>query len=256
MIIQDKVVLVTGSAGGLGKAIAHRFGKAGAKIILSDIQKDKLEETKKSFESEKIQVESFVADISKEKDCEDLIAHAVKSFGSLDVAVLNAGILRDGLLLKVDKETGKVKDKMSLGQWQSVIDVNLTGVFLTGREAATQMVNQKTGGVIIPIASISMHGNAGQSNYSAAKAGVGALTVVWSKELAKFKIRVCGIAPGFIATEMVLKDMNAEALEKWKKTIPVGRLGEPDEIASTAEFIVSNDLMTGVVIEASGGVRI
>ncbi len=158
-------------------------------------------------------------------------------------------------MIRTDKDTGAVKAKMSIEQWQSVIDVNLTGVFLTAREAASIMAIQKSG-VIIPIASVAMHGNSGQTNYSAAKAGVAAMTVTWSKELSRYGIRVAGIAPGFIGTEMVLKDMNAEALEKWKKIIPVGRLGEPDEIASTAQFIIENDLVTGVILEISGGVRI
>lgn len=255
MNLKDKTVVVTGSAGGLGKAMAQRFGKQGSKIVLSDIQDDKLQETVAEFKKEGIQTIGIQANVAKEEDAIRLMETAKKEFGSIDVAILNAGILRDGLLIRADRETGAVKAKMSLEQWQSVIDVNLTGVFLTGREAAAVMAEQKSG-VIIPIASIAMHGNSGQTNYSAAKAGVAAMTVSWSKELARFGIRVAGIAPGFIGTEMVLKDMNAESLEKWKKIIPVGRLGEPDEIASTAQFIAENDLITGVILEISGGVRI
>ncbi|GBF48871.1 3-ketoacyl-ACP reductase [Leptospira ryugenii] len=255
MEIKGSSILVTGSAGGLGKAMAHRLGKLGAKITLSDIQADKLNETVEAFQKEGIETQGIVANVAKEEDSIRLIESVKSKFGSLDVAILNAGILRDGLLIRIDKETGKVKGKMGIDQWQSVIDVNLTGVFLTGREAAAVMAEQKRG-LIIPIASIAMHGNSGQTNYSAAKAGVAAMTVTWSKELAKFGIRVSGIAPGFIGTEMVLKDMNPEALEKWKSIIPVGRLGEPEEIAQTAQFIIENDLVTGVVLEISGGVRI
>ena len=255
MELKGLSVLVTGSAGGLGKSMAHRLGKQGAKIILSDIQKEKLDATVSEFQKEGIETIGIVANVAREEDSVRLIAESVSKFGTLDVAILNAGILRDGLLIRVDKETGKVKAKMGIDQWQSVIDVNLTGVFLTAREAAAHMAEQKKG-VIIPIASIAMHGNSGQTNYSAAKAGVAAMTVTWSKELSRFGIRVAGIAPGFIGTEMVLKDMNPEALEKWKSVIPVGRLGEPDEIAQTAQFIIENDLVTGVVLEISGGVRI
>jgi 3-oxoacyl-[acyl-carrier protein] reductase len=255
MILKDKTIVITGSAGGLGKAMAHRLGKQGANIVLSDIQNDKLQETVDEFKKEGIKTIGIQANVSKEDDATKLMEGAKKEFGSLDVAILNAGILRDGLLIRTDKETGALKAKMSIEQWQSVIDVNLTGVFLTAREAASIMAVQKSG-VIIPIASVAMHGNSGQTNYSAAKAGVAAMTVTWSKELARYGIRVAGIAPGFIGTEMVLKDMNAEALEKWKKIIPVGRLGEPDEIASTAQFIIENDLITGVILEISGGVRI
>ena len=255
MILKDKTVVVTGSAGGLGKAMAHRLGKQGANIVLSDIQNEKLQETVEEFKKDGIKTIGIQANVSQEEDATKLMEGAKKEFGSLDVAILNAGILRDGLLIRTDKETGQIKSKMSIEQWQSVIDVNLTGVFLTAREAASVMAGQKSG-VIIPIASVAMHGNAGQTNYSAAKAGVAAMTVTWSKELSRYGIRVAGIAPGFIGTEMVLKDMNNEALEKWKKIIPVGQLGEPDEIASTAQFIIENDLITGVVLEISGGVRI
>jgi 3-oxoacyl-[acyl-carrier protein] reductase len=158
--------------------------------------------------------------------------------------------------VKVDKATGKVADKLSLKQWQMVIDVNLTGVFLTGREAAIRMIERGNGGVIIPMSSIARHGNMGQTNYSAAKAGVASMTVAWSKELARYKIRVAAIAPGFIETPMVMRDMKQEALDKWKQTIPVGRLGKPEEIAHTALYICENDIVTGVTIEVSGGIRI
>ncbi len=255
MEIKGASILITGSAGGLGKAMALRLGKLGANIILSDIQQEKLNETVVEFEKQGIPTIGIPANVAREEESVRLIQLAKEKWGRLDVAVLNAGILRDGLLIRVDKETGKVKAKMGIDQWQSVIDVNLTGVFLTGREAAACMAEQKSG-VIIPIASIAMHGNSGQTNYSAAKAGVAAMTVTWSKELARYGIRVAGIAPGFIGTEMVLKDMNPEALEKWKSIIPIGRLGEPDEIAQTTQFIIENDLITGVILEISGGVRI
>jgi len=253
--VSGSVVLITGGASGLGKAMALHLGKKGAKIALSDIQNDKLNATIQELNHLGIEAKGFLTNVAVEEQCVRLVGEIDKSFGALDVAILNAGILRDGLLVRVDKETGKAKGKMSLEQWQSVIDVNLTGVFLTGREAASYMVEKKKG-LILPIASIAMHGNLGQSNYSAAKAGVAALTVTWSKELAKYGIRVSGIAPGFIATEMVLKDMNPEALQKWKSQIPIGRLGEPEEIALTAEFLIENELFTGVVLEASGGIRI
>ncbi|TGK05567.1 SDR family oxidoreductase [Leptospira langatensis] len=256
MEITNKTAVVTGSAGGLGKEMAIHFAKLGANIVLSDISGEKLEIAKKEIEALGAKVIAVQTDVSKEKDAEKLMQDAVSAFGSVDIAVLNAGILRDGLLIKADKQTGKVASKLSLAEWQSVIDVNLTGVFLTGREAAVQMVNHGTKGVIIPIASVSMHGNPGQTNYSAAKAGVAAMTRLWAKELSRYGIRVAGIAPGFIATEMVMKDMNPEALKKWEAQIPIGRLGRPDEIASTAVFIAQNDLVDGVVLEISGGVKI
>lgn len=236
--------------------MAEKFAKLGANIVLSDVSEERLAAALKDIQALGAKVIAVKTDVSKEADAEKLMAEAVSAFGSVDIAVLNAGILRDGLLIKADKQTGKVASKLSLSDWQSVIDVNLTGVFLTGREAAVQMVNQGTKGVIIPIASVSMHGNPGQTNYSAAKAGVAAMTKLWAKELSRYGIRVAGIAPGFIATEMVMKDMNPEALKKWEAQIPIGRLGKPDEIASTAVFIAENELVDGVVLEISGGVKI
>jgi 3-oxoacyl-[acyl-carrier protein] reductase len=144
---------------------------------------------------------------------------------------------------------------MSLQEWQSVIDVNLTGVFLCGREAATKMIENNTQGVIINIASLSKAGNMGQTNYSAAKAGVDAMTVTWAKELSRYGIRTGGIAPGFIATEMVA-GMKPEALEKLSAGIPLKRLGKPEEIGITAQYIIENDYFNGRTIEMDGGMRI
>ena len=146
-----------------------------------------------------------------ENDVVNVFDRVVGDFGRLDAAIANAGILRDGLLIKA--KDGEITGKMSLAQWQAVIDVNLTGVFLCGREAAERMVRAGNGGCIINISSISREGNFGQSNYSAAKAGVAALTVVWAKELARHGIRVNAIAPGFVKTEMVAS-MKPEMLEK------------------------------------------
>ena len=256
MDLKGKVALVTGSGGGLGRAMITAFAGRGARVVVSDINTGLVEATVSALKKDGHEVLGKVCDVSKEKSVEELYAAIGERFGPVDVAVLNAGILRDGLLIRVNRQNGRLKGKMSLEQWQSVIDVNLTGVFLTGREAAAQMAESQKGGVIIPIASVAMHGNPGQTNYSAAKAGVAAMTKLWAQELSRFQIRVAGIAPGFIATEMVLKDMNQQALDAWKEKIPIGRLGEPHEIADTALFITENDLVTGVVLEISGGIKI
>jgi 3-oxoacyl-[acyl-carrier protein] reductase len=177
----------------------------------------------------------------------------VKEFGSLDILINNAGIIRDALLVKAKE--GAVVSKMSLAQWQAVIDVNLTGVFLCGREAAERMIKAGKGGVIVNISSISRHGNAGQTNYSAAKAGVMAMAVVWAKELARFNIRAAAIAPGFIETDIV-STMRPEMLEKTLRSVPLQRAGTPDEVAGAAQFIVENDFVTGRCIDLDGGMRI
>jgi 3-oxoacyl-[acyl-carrier protein] reductase len=155
----------------------------------------------------------------------------------------------------VKVKDGQVEKRMELSQWQSVIDVNLTGVFLCGREASTQMIKNGDQGAIINIASISRAGNMGQSNYSAAKAGVSALVPVWAKELARYGIRCMGIAPGFIETEMTAS-MKPEALEKMTAGIPLKRMGKPEEIASAAAFIFENDYMSGRMIEVDGALRL
>lgn len=253
MNIKDKVVIVTGGAAGIGLETARMFCQCEAKVAILDMNQESLDAAVQELGRGVLAVQCNVAD---EASVEKAFDQVVEHFGGIDAAVLNAGILRDGLLIKVDRETGALKGTMSLAQWQSVIDVNLTGVFLTGRAAAARMVQGKRKGVIIPISSISRHGNAGQSNYSAAKAGVAALCNVWGKELARYGIRVAGVAPGFIGTAMVLKDMKPEALEKIEKMIPIGRLGRPEEIAHAIRFVVENDMMTATMLEPSGGLNL
>ncbi len=177
----------------------------------------------------------------------------VADFRRFDVLVNNAGITRDALLVKA--QDGAIHSKMSLAQWQAVMDVNLTGVFLCGREGAERMIQVGNGGLIINISSISREGNPGQTNYSAAKAGVAAMTVVWAKELARYGIRSAAIAPGFCATE-ILSAMKPEMVDRVKAAVPLHRLGEPAEIAATAVFIAENDFVTGRVLEVDGGLRL
>jgi 3-oxoacyl-[acyl-carrier protein] reductase len=173
--------------------------------------------------------------------------------GRLDVLVNNAGIIKDAMLVKVKDEA--VVGKMTLAQWQAVVDVNLTGVFLCGREAAERMIKLGQGGVIVNISSISKAGNAGQTNYSAAKAGVAAMAVTWAKELARFGIRAASIAPGFTRTDS-LSGMPPEMLDKMTAPIPLKRLGLPEEIARTVLFIAENDYVNGRCLEIDGGLRL
>ena len=149
---------------------------------------------------------------------------------------------------------GVLQDKMSLSQWRSVIDVNLTGTFLCGREAAVAMAQAGNGGVIINISSIAKAGNIGQSNYSATKAGVASLVTCWSRELARFGIRVAGIAPGVISTDMT-DSIKPEGMERLLKMVPAGRLGDRQELAHAALFIIENDYMNGRIVELDGGLR-
>ena len=256
MELEGKTAVITGGASGIGLAMAELFAGKGARVVMADVNREGLEQAEQKIREAGGEVKGIACNVTVESEVESLMSEAVETYGGIDIAVLNAGILRDGRLIKCDRETKQPVRKMGLEQWQSVIDVNLTGVFLTGREAAWHMIKQGRGGIIIPISSVSRAGNFGQSNYSAAKAGVAALTVVWSKELSRYRIRVAGIAPGFIATPMVLKNMKPEALEKWEKQIPIRRLGRPEEIAHAALFIIECDLVTGVILEPDGGIRI
>jgi 3-oxoacyl-[acyl-carrier protein] reductase len=198
-------------------------------------------------------VKAYGANVAKEDEVIALFDQVVADFGALDGLVNNAGITRDGLLIKY--KDGELISKMSLANWQAVIDVNLTGVFLCGREAAERMIKLGSKGVIINISSISRAGNMGQTNYSAAKAGVEAMAVAWAKELSRYGIRAASVAPGFINTEMV-QSMKPEALAKLSAGIPLKRTGEPDEIAHTVEFILENDYVSGRCFEIDGGLRL
>ena len=253
MDLRGKTILITGAGRGLGAAMAKRLADRGANLALLDLEEAGMVDVSDACRSLGVRVETYGANVAVERDVVGTFNRVVADFGQLDGSIANAGILRDGLLVKA--KDGEVAGKLSLEQWQAVIDVNLTGVFLCGREAAEHMIRQKTGGCIVNISSVSRAGNFGQSNYSAAKAGVAALTVVWAKELARHEIRVNASAPGFIKTEMVAS-MKPEILEKMAAQIPAQRLGEPDEIAATAEFIFANDYLNGRILEIDGGQRL
>tara|TARA_B100001250_G_scaffold207127_1_gene177824 strand:- start:13883 stop:14641 length:759 start_codon:yes stop_codon:yes gene_type:complete len=250
--INNKVFVITGAGRGLGAAIAKGLASKGASLALVDINQANLELTSKVCKKYDSKITTYLNDISIEDDVIKLFNMVIDDHGRLDGLVNNAGILRDGLLVK--SEGKKIINKMSLDDWQSVINVNLTGVFLCGREAAQHMIKIGSNGCIINISSISRRGNFGQTNYSAAKAGVAALTKVWAKELAKYNIRTNAIAPGFVNTEMV-KNMRPEILEKGIKKVPLRRLCNPEEIAHTSIYIAENDYLNGAIIEVDGGPR-
>ncbi len=253
MQLSKKVVAITGAGRGIGRAIALAFAEHGADIAALDLDAASASETCALCEAKGVRARSFVTDVTDERQVVRSLDAAVADLRRLDVLVNNAGITRDALLVKA--KDGAIHSKMSLAQWQAVLDVNLTGVFLCGREGAERMIQLGHGGVIINISSISREGNPGQTNYSAAKAGVAAMTVVWAKELARYGIRSAAIAPGFCATE-ILAAMKPEMVARVKAAVPLRRLGEPAEIAATAVFIAENDFVTGRVIEVDGGLRL
>lgn len=253
MDIKSKTIVITGAARGLGAAMARRLAAHGAVLALVDLKADDLAPIAGECEKLGARVHRYGANVAREADVVALFDRIVADTGAVHALVNNAGITRDALLIKFKE--GKVEAKMSLDQWQQVMDVNLTGVFLCGREAAERMITKGNPGVIINISSISRAGNAGQTNYSAAKAGVAAMAVTWAKELARYGIRAASVAPGFINTEMVAA-MKPEAREKLTSGIPAKRMGEPDEIARTVEFILQNDYVSGRCFEIDGALRL
>lgn len=253
MELKDKVVVITGGGRGLGRAMAVHFAQKGAKLALVDLSEDNLNETKGLCEEAGCETKTYTANVANEDEVVALFDSIVQDFGTIHGLINNAGITRDALFIKA--KDGQITKKMSMEQWQQVIDVNLTGTFLCGREAACKMIEQGTQGVLINISSLSRAGNMGQTNYSATKAGVESMAVVWAKELSRYGIRAASIAPGFIATEMVM-GMKPEAREKVAASIPAKRLGEPNEIAMTAAFIFENDYVTGRCFEIDGGLRV
>ena len=252
MDIKGKTIVITGAARGLGAAMARRLAAQGAHLALCDLKKDSLDATAADCRAAGAEVRCYSANVSVESDVEAFMDAVASDCGALDVLINNAGITRDGLLMKY--KDGELLGKMSLENWQAVLDVNLTGPFLCAREAAVRMARFGAGGVIINISSLSRAGNFGQSNYSATKAGVAALTVLWAQELARHGIRTAAIAPGLINTEMVAS-MKPEARDRLAAMVPAKRLGEPDEVAKTAQFILENDYISGRVIDLDGGLR-
>ena len=242
--------MITGAGRGIGRALAERLGRDGGHIALLDVNAEDLRATRQALEAAGIVARDYTVDVATEAAVIQAMDAVVRDFGRLDVLVNNAGIIRDALLIKAKE--GVIAGKMSLAQWRAVLDVNLTGVFLCGREAAERMIKLGHGGVIINISSVSRHGNVGQSNYSAAKAGVAALAVVWAKELARHGIRAAAIAPGGVRTE-ILSTMRPEMLEKLIAPVPLKRLAEPAEIADAAAFVIENEFFTGRCLDIDGG---
>jgi 3-oxoacyl-[acyl-carrier protein] reductase len=244
-------ILVTGGARGLGRRFVLDLAAAGARVGACDREETGLEDLRQQAAASGVDVWTSSADVTSEADVERLFSDFVATHGGIDAVVNNAGITRDALLVKV--KDGQV-ERMSLQAWQQVIDVNLTGVFLCAREAATHMVKQGEGGVIVSISSISRGGNVGQTNYTATKAGVAAMTVTWAKELARHGIRVAAVAPGYVATEMT-EAIREDIRERIIKQIPLGRMAAMEEISHAVRFILENEYVSGRTIEVDGALR-
>jgi len=235
----DKVVLITGASGGIGKAIAKKFAQAEAKVALNDIIP--AEEALKALAQE-LGGKYFLADVSKFEEVEKMVQDIQKEFGRLDILVNNAGITQDRTLAKMTKE-----------EWQRVIDIDLTGVFNCTKVALPLIIANQ--GKIISISSlVGQRGNFGQTNYAAAKAGIIGFTKALSKEVGRFGVTVNAIAPGFIETRLT-ENLPPELKETIKKFTPLGRFGKPEEVASLIFFLASEEanFITGTVVNIDGG---
>lgn len=244
MKLDELKIIVTGGASGMGAHFARRLAEAGAQVAAGDVNEGLLKELPKGIHTRKL-------DVSNEADCESFVQWAHKEMGGLNGLINNAGILRDGLLVKKDRETGAIK-KMSAADWNAVIGVNLTGATFMVREAAAKMAETNSPGVIVNMSSIARHGNRGQSNYVAAKAALAANTLTWSREFAPFGIRVGAIAPGMIETPMT-QGMNQKARDALVARIPVARIGVPEDIWIAVKFVLECDYFDGRTIDVDGG---
>lgn len=237
--------LVTGAASGMGFHFAKRLKELGGEVAACDVNEAGLAELPAGIHRRKV-------DVSSSSECAALAKWAADAMGGLNVIVSNAGILRDGLLVKKNRETGEVTT-MSDEQWNAVINVNLSGATFVVREGVAEMVrrNQKPG-VVIAMSSVARHGNRGQSNYVSAKAALAANAVTWCREFAPFGIRAVAVAPGMVETPMT-RGMNQKARDAIVATIPVGRIGEPEDLFKAVRFAIECDYVNGFCIDVDGG---
>lgn len=252
MKLEDLKIVISGGAQGMGRHFAVRLAEAGAKVTVGDVNEEGLRETEAAGKGKPGAIFARKVDVSDEADVASFVAFAREKMGGLNGLVNNAGILRDGLLVKKDRETGAIKT-LSKAQWDQVIAVNLTGATLLTRDvvAAVAESGQK-GGVVVNISSIARHGNRGQSNYTAAKSALAANTVTWSREFAPFGVRVGAVAPGMIETPMT-QGMNQKARDALVASIPVGRIGVPEDIWLAVKFVLECDYFNGRTIDVDGG---
>ena len=252
MKLSDLKIIVTGAAQGMGAHFATRLAEAGAQVAAGDVREDGLAALAEATQGLPGKVHTRRLDVSSEADVGGFVDWAHGAMGGLNGLINNAGILRDGLLVKKDKATGAVV-KLSKEQWDAVIGVNLTGASLMVRDVVAKMVEtEQRPGVIVNMSSIARHGNRGQSNYSAAKAALAANTVTWMKEFGPYGIRVGAVAPGMIETPMT-QGMHQKARDALVASIPVGRIGLPEDIWVAVKFVLECDYFNGRTIDVDGG---
>ena len=256
MQLKNSVIVITGAASGIGEAAAIALAAAGASIVLGDMNEEGLNAVTQKIIASGGKAAATVLNVTDEASVQAFMDFAIAQFGSINVVLACAGIIRDSFLVTPDRETGKVKKFMTTDQFKQVIDVNMTGVFITLREAVIRMVDNRWEGVLIPLSSINKSGELGQLNYASTKASI----ALWPKILAgEFhargikNIRVAAIAPGYVETP-ILSSIKPEVLQGIINEIPLGRLVKTDEIIATIKFIVENNAIHGTTLEVSGGI--
>jgi 3-oxoacyl-[acyl-carrier protein] reductase len=246
--MKDRVCLITGGAAGIGKATAIRFAEEGAKVVICDLNENDGKQV-----ADEIGGKFYKVNVADRQEVQGWIDDVVKEFGRIDVLINNAGVLRDGLFVKV--KDGELVKQMSEEDWDLVINVNLKGTFNCAQAVSPTMINQG-GGVILNASSVvGVDGNFGQTNYVATKAGVIGMTKVWARELGRHNIRVNAVAPGFILTEMV-QQMPEKVLEGMVSHTPLGRMGQPVDIANAYLFLASDEasFVSGMVMKVDGAI--
>jgi 3-oxoacyl-[acyl-carrier protein] reductase len=244
--LDGKISLITGAAQGIGLATALKFAQEGAVVIVCDVRQNAVDEAVKQCEALGAQAVGFVVDVTQRAMVDAVVAQVLARFGRIDVLVNNAGITQDARL-----------QKMTLEQFDRVIDVNLRGVFHCAQAVADAMVAQGSGVILNASSVVGVYGNFGQTNYAATKFGVIGFTKTWSRELGPKGVRVNAVAPGFIATP-ILNSMPEKVVAEMANRVPLRRLGQPEEIANVYAFLASDEAsyVNGAVIEVSGGMTV
>ncbi len=252
MKLEDLKIIVTGAARGMGRHFSIRLAEAGASVCAADVDQPGLDSLVEEAKGLKGKVFARKLNVADEAEVGAFVEWSFEQMGGLNSLINNAGILRDGLLVKKARDTGEVT-KLSKEQWDAVIAVNLTGATLLARDVVVKMVQkEQKPGVIVNISSVARHGNRGQSNYSAAKAALAANTNTWAREFGAFGVRVAAIAPGMIETPMT-QGMNQKARDALVAQIPVGRIGVPEDIWLAVKFCLECDYVNGRTYDVDGG---
>lgn len=247
MKLKDKIALISGGAIGIGKATAKVFIEQGAVVCLCDVNEKVGRET-----ADELGCVFSKVDVSDRQAVQVWVDQVFEQFNRVDILINNAGILRDGIFVKV--QDGEIVKQMSEDAFDAVIQVNLKGVFNCTQAVTPYMIRQGSGAIINASSVVGIDGNFGQTNYVATKAGVIGMTKVWARELGRYNIRVNAIAPGSIQTEM-LESMPEKILTEWKKHQPLGRFGQPEEVANAYAFLASDEasFISGAVLRVDGG---